>query len=538
MARYSSRPSPGESAVKWTETYTMAVFYYGTHGDDWALKLGFIDPVTDVCNWNIESTDVDSPIQNQGASCGSDGRINRLEIYSRHALSGTIPSEFGLLTDMEYLRLSFAGLSGSLPEALGSLTKLRELNVEGNALSGTIPEEYRSLSSLVTFNVQGCSTLSGTIPDWIGAWTALTALKVSENMLTGVLPASLSELTNLEELALDGNQISGDVVVLEDLVKLKHLYLERNNFAQDINNAFLDRIEQLEHLDISNNDFEGTVPVHLMNLDSLLVMDVNSNKFSEFPDEIPEGNKVQMLTIHRNPIAGIPFPSSVAHLTDLAHLDITSTDFTGTMPDFLGDLTKLRYLFMADTSFDQGPIPDTYQTLEKLRDLSLKHSYRTGAIPVWLEDLDELVLLDLDNNELTGEIPSGLTDISSLFFLLLNRNKLEGTLPAEFGHASNLWLLLLDHNNITGSLDPFCSLQPAFGATADCKAMPEENGTSAGSMPEVNCTCCKFCCNDYDPEPCNTDDRLAQYDPKWQDGYSGVYFSDFSKDYEETPPVP
>lgn len=87
MARYSSRPSPGESAVKWTETYTMAVFYYGTHGDDWALKLGFIDPVTDVCNWNIESTDVDSPIQNQGASCGSDGRINRLEICKCSILS-------------------------------------------------------------------------------------------------------------------------------------------------------------------------------------------------------------------------------------------------------------------------------------------------------------------------------------------------------------------------------------------------------------------------------------------------------------------
>ena len=478
--------------------------------------------------------------------------------------SGTLPSEFGLFTDIEYFRLSYVDLLGSLPEVLDSLTKLRELNLQRNALGGSIPEVYRSLSNLVTFNVQGGRTLSGTIPDWIGEWTALTALWLSDNMLTGFLPGSVSELTKLEELALDSNQMSGDVFILEELIKLKHLYLERNSFAQGFNATFLDRFEQLEHLHIINNDFAGTVPVHLMNLDSLLVMDVNTNKFSEFPDEIPEGSKVQFLAIHRNSIAGTAFPSSFAHPTGLSHLDITSTDFTGKMPDFLGDLTLLRYLFMADTSFDQGPIPDTYRSLEYLKDMSLKHSNRNGAIPLWSQELDHLVLLDLDNNELTGEVPSGLAELSSLRYLLLNRNNLMGMLPAELDHASNLCtcpisssrdacttflgtdtfeisclqtgILLLDHNNVTGSLNPFCSLQPVFGATADCKSMPAD-ATSVGSMAEVNCTCCKYCCNDDDPMPCNTEDRLAQYDSKWQDGYSGIHYYDFNDDYVETPPL-
>ena len=90
---------------------------------------------------------------------------------------------------------------------------------------------------------------------------------------------------------------------------------------------------------------------------------------------------------------------------------------------------------------------------------------------------------------------------------------------------------MLDHNNITGNLNPFCSLNPPFGAYSDCKVMPD---AAAGELPEVTCDCCKRCCNDNDPIPCNTDDRLAQNYPNWQDGYTDSYWYDFSEDYNET----
>jgi hypothetical protein len=42
----------------WTEAYLMALSYYSTHGDDWALQLGFVDPaIADVCSWKMENPD-------------------------------------------------------------------------------------------------------------------------------------------------------------------------------------------------------------------------------------------------------------------------------------------------------------------------------------------------------------------------------------------------------------------------------------------------------------------------------------------------
>lgn len=84
----------------------------------------------------------------------------------------------------------------------------------------------------------------------------------------------------------------------------------------------------------------------------------------------------------------------------------------------------------------------------------------------------------------------------------------------------------MDHNNITGSLNPFCAATVLrnVGVIADC------NGT------EITCVCCTTCCNDDDPEPCNDKDRLAQYDPDWQDRYSRTGFSgyDFFTDFNMT----
>ena len=358
-------------------------------------------------------------------------------------MAGTLPVEIGLLTHIEYLELAHDGLWGTLPAEIGNLSKLVVLNLEQNSLTGNIPDTFRSLSNLSNVRITD-GGLSGTIPEWIGeAWTMLTELALTNNVLTGTIPTLLSQLTSLKLLALDGNYLSGDLAAVENLVNLRYLYLESNQFEQMIDGTFLDRFSILEHLDISNNQFIGSVPVHLMELESLLVMDVSQNQLETFVDEISEGSKLEFLAIHQNPFAGDTFPSSVAYLTNLAHLDITSTAFIGTMPEWLSDLSLLRYLFMAETTFDVGTIPERFQNLQNLKDLSLKHSNRNGTIPSWFEDLDELVLLDLDNNELTGEIPYALTDMLNLKFLLLNRNQLQGSLPVEFKGGDKCKSILL-----------------------------------------------------------------------------------------------
>lgn len=67
---------------------------------------------------------------------------------------GSIPSELGLCTQLQFLNLAGSFLTGTLPSELGNLSELRTLILYGNQeMSGTVPPEYAKLSKLETFNI-------------------------------------------------------------------------------------------------------------------------------------------------------------------------------------------------------------------------------------------------------------------------------------------------------------------------------------------------------------------------------------------------
>jgi hypothetical protein len=95
--------------------------------------------------------------------------------------TGTIPSEFAMLTDLQVLDLSLSHYLGKLksrpglnavkqrfvplPSELGALTKLQHFSVAGSLhVGGTIPTEYSQMSSLQTFWVDR-TDITGNIPD-------------------------------------------------------------------------------------------------------------------------------------------------------------------------------------------------------------------------------------------------------------------------------------------------------------------------------------------------------------------------------------
>ena len=270
-------------------------------------------------------------------------------------LDGSLPSELGLLTDIQVLFLwSEANLVGLLPDTLKNLGQLRVIETQS-------------------------SNLSGSIPDWIGQWSSIEFMSFSANLFDGPLPASLSSLTALLLFAVDSNVMTGDLSALAGSTSLTSLYLEDNYFLDTLNNTFLQNLEKLRVLDISDNNLAGQVPVHLMGLTTLQTMDINGNNLTQFPDSIPANGTIDFLAVYDNPITGL-FPSNtIRNLEALDHLDLTSTEFTGGMPTVLGGMRKLSYLFLADTCFNAGSIPNEYQHLTNLLDLSLKHSGRTGV---------------------------------------------------------------------------------------------------------------------------------------------------------------
>ena len=110
-------------------------------------------------NW---SPDVSMTGWDGVAAGGAPMRVTALDLDGR-MLSGTIPSDIGLLTGIVKLDLSENLLTGPIPSELGSLTRLRELSLSENALTGAIPPALESLSDLHTLHLSG-NALSGCVP--------------------------------------------------------------------------------------------------------------------------------------------------------------------------------------------------------------------------------------------------------------------------------------------------------------------------------------------------------------------------------------
>eukprot|EP00797_Seminavis_robusta_P018823 Sro2829_g338080.1 Leucine Rich Repeat (496) ;mRNA; r:522-2180 len=125
------------------------------------------------------------------------------------SLTGTIPSEIALLSNMTNFVASSNELSASIPEELWGLTHLNDFFLYGNLLSGSLATEVGLLTDLVRLDV-GVNSMVGTIPSTLGLLTKLTHLRLSDNAFEGSLPSSVWNFASLEFLWVNGN-VSGSI---------------------------------------------------------------------------------------------------------------------------------------------------------------------------------------------------------------------------------------------------------------------------------------------------------------------------------------
>ncbi|CAI9101259.1 OLC1v1038541C1 [Oldenlandia corymbosa var. corymbosa] len=142
---------------------------------------------------------------------------------------------------------------------------------------------------------------------------------------------------------------------------------------------------------------------------------------------------------------------SIAQLTELRTLDLSSTRLTGSIPRGLGDLPMLENLFLDGCGFS-GEIPDELGNLVKLCMLDLSSNNLSGEIPPSLGTLQTLKILRLDTNAFSGELPN-LNSLKNLRGISIRNNFFSGSLPDLTGN-DRLEYLDLSSNSFQPSHAP------------------------------------------------------------------------------------
>ena len=418
---------------------SLSALYVATRGENWTNNNG----------WDITMVPTEEELSRWYGVRTLLGGVIGLDL-SENNVTGTLPVEWGGLSELEYLWLWRNSLSGSIPVELEQLSRLQILSLSSNLLSGPIPVELGQLSELRELILWN-NSLSGSIPAELGQLSVLEVLTLSSNSLTGSIPAELGQLSGLETLSLWGNSLSRSIPAeLGQLSQLQSLRLSSNSLTGRIP-AELGQLSELRELSLWNNSLSGSIPAELGQLLQLEVLSLSSNSLTgSIPAELGQLSELQSLRLWGNSLTGL-IPTELEQLSELEVLSLSSNSLTGPIPAELGQLSQLQDLFLHRNSLT-GPIPAELGQLSELQSLRLWGNSLSGPIPTELEQLSNLEVLSLSSNSLTGPIPPELGQLSQLQDLFLHRNSLTGLIPAELGQLSELRELWLHSNSLTGPI--------------------------------------------------------------------------------------
>ncbi|PQM40281.1 LRR receptor-like serine/threonine-protein kinase GSO1 [Prunus yedoensis var. nudiflora] len=311
-----------------------------------------------------------------------------------NSFSGPIPLNLDqLMPTLQGLYLSDNQLKGIIPPSICNMQSLSIISLRNNQLFGEFPQEWSLWLSISIVDVAH-NNLSGNIPSSMGVPSSLVVLKLNDNNLGGRIPSSIwQNCTRLRSIDLGGNRLTGNMSLWigSNAPTLFFLRL-RSNFLSGHVPHQVCNLPMLDILDLSHNNFSGTIPKCLKNMASLVSGISNVSYYESYFEQTTLTSKGRELVYNKT-------------LFFVKSIDLSSNNL-------------------------EGEIPEEITSLIALSILNLSRNQLSGSIPSKIGNLRWLETLDLSNNRLFGQIPQSFSSLTSLSHLNLSYNNLSGRIPS------------------------------------------------------------------------------------------------------------
>lgn len=309
----------------------------------------------------------------------------------------------------------------------------------------------------------------------------VTALVLDGFSLSGHIDRGLLRLQFLQILSLSRNNFTGPINPdLKQLGSLQVVDLSENNLSGEIPEGFFQQCGSLRTVSFAKNNLTGKIPESLSTCSNLGSVNFSSNQLhGKLPNGVWFLRGLQSLDLSHNFLEG-EIPEEIQNLYDMRELSLQNNRFSGKLPGDIGGCILLKSLDLSG-NFLSGELPQSMQRLTSCTSLSLQGNSFTGVVPEWIGELKNLEVLDLSANGFSGWIPKSLGNLDTLHRLNLSRNQLTGNLPDSMMNCTKLLALDISHNHLAG-------LVPSWIFRMGVQSSLSGNGFGKGNYPTLKST--------------------------------------------------
>lgn len=394
--------------------------------------------------------------------------------------------------------------------------KVTQIQVQGVGLSGPLPQNFNQLTALVNLGLQK-NNFTGALPSFSGLSNLQYAF-LDYNEFDTIPADFFNGLSSLQVLALDNNNLNSSSgwmfpAQLQDSAQLTNLSCMYCNLVGPLP-SFLGNFSSLSNLKLSMNNLSGEIPdtFSRMNLQTLWLNNQNGGGFTGTIDVVTTMESLTSLWLHGNQFTG-RIPDNIGNLTLLKDLNLNGNLLVGLIPDSLASMdlnnTDLRNnllmgpvpkfkdpnVLLVSNKFCQSTpgvpcAPDVMALIEFLDGVNyptrLASSW-SGNDPCngpWLglscNPSNEVFTINLPNYNLSGTLSPSVAKLGSLNRILLPNNNLSGQIPSNWTSLKSLVLLDITGNNISPPLPIFSG---SVKLTIDGNSLL--NGNSPTTVPST-----------------------------------------------------